>query len=225
MEEKKFKIALVAIPGWKEAGRRDNFPQLRKRLSEHKEIKIFVPDYLEESARGKLVRFKTHGEIRVYVAIVNKYVDDIRKKYPEAKIVLLGHSLGGIIARMVQVRQKISDEDLILCGTPNLGIRMGKIKKFFFGVLAGKNLCNVPIFEELLPGSHFLVKLNQEGIPIAHFVSGIHDEKVELCSSDPHGTATMVDCGHSMFPTKENLVEKSAIPVVVKIMKRKIREC
>lgn len=101
---------------------------------------------------------------------VAKLVDELRHQRGIEKVILVGHSMGGIIARnYIQIRggaEKV--ERCVLLGAPNAG---SKLVPFVFTEL-GKNL---------MPGSPFLSNLNAQPFPKTVRMSNIysrHDNMV-----------------------------------------------
>ena len=97
-------------------------------------------------------------------------VDELRQQRGIEKVHLVGHSMGGIIARnYLQIRggaEKV--ERCVLLGTPNYGSKMVP----FVVTELGKNL---------MPGSPFLTKLNSQPFPKAARLTNIfsrHDNMV-----------------------------------------------
>jgi triacylglycerol esterase/lipase EstA (alpha/beta hydrolase family) len=93
-------------------------------------------------------------DIETLTERVAMLVDELRHKRGIAKVHLIGHSMGGIIARnYVQIRGGAQKVDrCILLGTPNSGSKMVP----FVVTNLGKNL---------MPGSAFLTNLNAQPIP------------------------------------------------------------
>lgn len=217
-------LVLVAIEGWSENGAEWNYTLLRKVLENIPGVVLIVPSYLD--AKGRLAKFKSHLTIEQYAAIVEGgAILEARIKYPGAHVMVMGHSLGGVIARHLCFRGVISPENMILVGTPNLGISFGWFADGILKILASKHLCNVPVFYQMLKGSDFLNKLNAAGIPEeAYYISGTKDKVVPLWSSDPLNIGMYADCGHKLFPREEKLLEASAIPIVKDIVMQKLED-
>lgn len=208
-----FKIILIAIEGFSEKAANWNYSLLRKDL-ENMPIKVVVPQYLD--AKGRFARFRAHKTIEEYAAIVEKTIIVQRQEHPEAKIYVLGHSLGGLIARYLQKRNLFPENQMILVGTPNRGIKLSLVLK----ILA--KICNVPLAFQIDKKSNFLYILNMRGIPSeAHYIYGELDDVVTRESSDPLNCGTMIaNCGHKLFPREIEKLENSAIPVVKKILEK-----
>lgn len=206
-------IVLIAIEGWSENAADWNYSLLRKEF-ENMPIKVVVPHYLD--AKGKFARFRSHKRIEDYAAVVEKTIIVQRQEYPEAKIYVLGHSLGGLIARYLQQKNLFPENQMILVGTPNRGIELNLILR----ILA--KICNVPLASQIDKKSNFLYILNMRGVPSkAHYIYGELDNVVPRESSDPLRCGTMVpNCGHKLFPREREKLQNSAIPIVMKILEK-----
>jgi pimeloyl-ACP methyl ester carboxylesterase len=230
---------VVFFPGWKESGARKK-SILKEVLENIPGVSVVVVDYLD--APAKQTYFRSHLTIEEYAAKAEKVYLQIQKENPTAFIIVIGHSLGGVIARFLCKKGLFSSKNMILVGTPNLGISyksfggslLGLLETPAFWILANKRLCNVPAFYQLYKGSSFLKKLNENGAPKeAHYIIGSMDQRVEPWSSDPHGIATVVNCDHHLikFDGKDldsllmkdfDELDKTAVPVIVLIIRDNI---
>ncbi len=210
-------ITLIAIEGWTERAEEWNFSLLKEEL-EHLSIKIVIPEYLD--TKGKFSKTRSHCTVEEYAHIVENVILREKQKDPNAKIYVLGHSLGGVIARHLCNRRLFPEERMILVGTPNLGIDFGILKNSFFMILA--KIFNVPVLFQLMKDSNFIYSINLGGIPEkAVYISGEKDETVPRWSSDPLGTAIVVpNCGHKLFPQEREKLKNSAIPYVREILEK-----
>jgi len=216
-------LVLIAIEGWSENGAEWNYTMLKKVLESIPGVVVVVPSYLD--AKGKLTKFRSHLTLEEYACVVEKAITEAKNEYPDATIMVLGHSLGGLIARFLCHTGLFPSRNMILAGTPNLGIDFGWFKNGTLKVLASKHACNVPVFYQLLKGSKFLNELNRYGVPEdAYYIRGLRDNVVAPWSSDPRGTAIGVSCDHKLFPREGKLVESSAIPIVEKIVEKRLAE-
>lgn len=214
-------LVLVAIEGWSENGAEWNYALLRKVLENIPGVVLVVPSYLD--AKGKLAKFKSHLTIEQYAAVVDRAIADAKKQYPEAVIMVMGHSLGGVIARFLCAKGVFPPRNMILVGTPNLGIDFGWFITGILKILATKKLCNVPTFYQLLKGSNFLSELNKNGVPDdAYYISGTKDNVVPLWSSDPSNIGFYAECDHKLFPREEEKLKHSAIPIVEMIVRERL---
>lgn len=216
-------LVLVAIEGWSENGAEWNYSLLRRVLEKIPGVVVVAPSYLD--AKGVLAKFRSHLPLSMYAISVNTEIVKAKEMYPDATVMVLGHSLGGVIARFLCANNCFPSRNMILAGTPNQGIDFGWFANNFLKVLASKYLCNVPVFYQLLKESEFLEQLNENGFPKdAYYIRGARDKVVPPWSSDPLGIAEVVDCGHKLFPREEDALNSSAIPVVELIVRARLEE-
>jgi len=210
-------IVLIAVEGWSENAANWNFSLLREELKDLP-IKVLVPHYLD--AKGRFARFRSHKRVEQYASEVEKIILIQKQENPEAKIYVLGHSLGGIIVRYLSQRNLFNEDCMILVGTPNQGINFGFFKNLILKILA--RICNVPVFSQLLENSNFLQILNMNGFPKkATYISGEKDNVVPRSSSDPLGIGIVVpNCNHKLFPREREKLSNSAIPIVREILEK-----
>jgi len=233
-------LVVFALQGWTESGVwKDSL--LKNILENIPGVKVVVVDYLD--GKGKLAQFKSHLTAEEYALRAEKVFRQVQKDYPTALILVLGHSLGGIVARILCLKGLFPSRNMILVGTPNHGITYKSIGGPVFGILmyllfwalSSKHLCSVPVYRQLLRGNRFLLNiLNVDGIPRdAYYIKGKRDPVVESLSSDPHNIGESVDCDHHLIPhngrdvvdlsDKDRLaLDNSAIPVIVRIVKNRL---
>ena len=223
-------LIIILIQGWTESGAWKE-SLLKKVLESIPGVMVVVPDYLEPTARGKFSKFKTHLKVENYAAVVaTNYLHPVQKKYPNVPVMVVGHSLGGVIARFLCLKNYFPAKNMVLVGSPNKGITYrtvggtaGIVVMPILKLLANKHLCNVPVLYQLSEGSEFLQELNKNGIPEdAYYISGAQDKTVPLWSSDPHNIGMYAECGHHLFPNEGKLAESSAIPIVEEIVKKRL---
>jgi pimeloyl-ACP methyl ester carboxylesterase len=220
------RLVIFAIQGWTEAGAWKN--SLLGRLFETiSGVRVVIPDYMDGT--GKFAKFKSHLRIEQYAARVRAVYEQTEKTYPDVPILVVGHSLGGLIARYLCNEGSFLSKDMVLAGTPNKGIG-GELGRFLpiVKILASRHVCNVPVLYQLLAGSKFLQVLNRKGIPRdAHYIRGLLDITVSAGSADPLNIGTVIECNHHMFPRREeemDKVKKSAIPVIMGIVEERLKE-
>lgn len=125
-------------------------------------------------------RFDIPGHPAFYISFVNRFADpakqvpelakfigDVLKKTKAKKVILVCHSMGGLVARKYLVDHKSSHnvERLILLSTPNLG----SIWLYFKWS---------PAARAMRPGSKFLKELNSQDMPKdLKYISIISDTK------------------------------------------------
>jgi len=102
-------------------------------------------------------------DIEVLTEMIAKKVDLLRHQLGVEQVVLVGHSLGGLLARNYLVRRGGANKvaGLIQLGTPNQG---SKLAPFAISRLA----------RQLMPGSVFLAGLKVEGLPAEVPVTSIY---------------------------------------------------
>lgn len=230
------KVEVILFQGWKESGARKK-PLLKEALENIDGVRVTVVDYLD--APAKKTYFRSHLTVEEYAKKAAEVYRKIREENPTAIIIVIGHSLGGVIARHLCSQGLFPSCNMILVGTPNLGTSyksfggplLGLLETPLFWLLATKRLCNVPLFYQLYHGSRFLEELNKKRIPAdCHYIIGSRDERVEPWSSDPHGIAMVVDCDHHLFKfddrtlaslslEEEEELGRTAVPVVKLIVK------
>jgi len=229
-------MEVIFLQGWRESGARKK-ALLKEVLENISGVRVTVVDYLD--APAEWTYFRSHLTVEEYAVRAEKVIKQIKEENPKAMIVVIGHSLGGIIARYLCQKGLFPSSNMILVGTPNKGISyksfggsLGIIITPIYWVLASKYICNVPVFYQLLKGSSFLEKLNKDRIPgDCSYVSGSKDTRVESSSSNPHGIGYIVQCNHHLFKfdgesvqclSKKDLDElnKTAVPVIVLIIRK-----
>jgi pimeloyl-ACP methyl ester carboxylesterase len=109
--------------------------------------------------------------VEVLTERIAKKVDELRLKTGIQKVHLIGHSMGGILARnYIQIRGGSSKVDsCILLGTPNLGSRLAPFALSPLGKL-------------LIPGTEFLERLAATPLPVEVPITAIysrHDNLVQ----------------------------------------------
>ena len=228
-------VEVIFLQGWRESGARKK-ALLKEVLENISGVRVTVVDYLD--APAEWTYFRSHLTVEEYAARAEKVLQEIKKENPKAIIVVIGHSLGGIIARYLCQKWIFPPQNMILVGTPNKGIsyksfggHLGIIITPIYWVLASRYVCNVPVFYQLLKGSSFLEELNELIPRSCHYISGSKDTRVDKSSSDPHRIGQTVQCDHHLFKfdgksiaslSKHELSElyETAVPVVVSIVKQ-----
>lgn len=67
------------------------------------------------------VNLPSEAPLVVQAQYLDVYLRDIKARHPQNSLVLVGHSAGGIVARLVMVRSGIPIQGLITISSPNLG--------------------------------------------------------------------------------------------------------
>jgi len=221
-------LIVFAIQGWSEAGAwKDTlFVRILEKISG---VKVVVPDYLD--GKGRFAKFKSHLTVEQYASIVRVAYERMKEEYPDVPVLIMGHSLGGLIARYLCNQGLFPPENMILVGTPNRGFSRAMFGKraniIVLPILKflAKYICNVPLLFQLLPGSEFLERLRKaDGYPFsAYYIYGKRDKVVPRKSADPYGKGTEVDCGHHLIPQKEgDNINNSALPVIIGIIEQRL---
>lgn len=186
---------------------------------EFPEVKVWIPEYFEKYGRiGKYLRRKTISE---YAAVVKEKIGTF-----EEPPILIGYSMGGLICRYLVEKMDFPAKLVILVGTPNKGIRLSWFEKLLLKRI------KIPCLEDMREKSNFLQILGIKSMPNYYWIGSDHDERVSWNSSIPseiryntRGYAGMagVSTGHSaLIPKEDKNIESSAIPAIIKILKRKI---
>lgn len=105
-------------------------------------------------------------------------VDSLRHTYNCEKVHLIGHSMGGVIARnFVQIRGGADKvEQCIIIGAPNKGSKLSP-----FAIMK--------LSEAIMPGSEFLANLNSKTLPKKVNLTNIYSRHDNLVI--PHDSATL----------------------------------
>lgn len=130
-------------------------------------------------------------DIETLTESVAKRVDEIRHAQGVEKVALVGHSMGGIIARNYLQQRGGADKvsHLVLLGTPNTG---SKLAPFALS----------PLGAHLQPGSEFLIRLAQAPLPEGTAVTSIYSRQDNMVLPFEHGSlegaadVQLADIGH-----------------------------
>jgi pimeloyl-ACP methyl ester carboxylesterase len=178
------------------------------------EERIIIPDYFEKNSYGVIRQFLNRKrKISEYAAKVASESEIPKDEKP----ILIGYSMGGIIARYLVEKLKIQTKAVILVGTPNRGIKFKLWEKLLLKLL------KVPCLEELMRIEKVLADVKKVPIQKYYFIGGKKDKRVPTWSSVPLGEDKkwfVVDCGHSaLIPKSRKDIKNSAIPIVLKILR------
>lgn len=129
----------------------------------------------------------SEAPIDVQAALLNQYLDDITKHFPEQKIHLIGHSAGGLVTRLALVNnhsqaKKDNVIQLITIATPHLGSPIANMAEKasdtpigFFAPFIGANEINraEELYKQLgnEDKNHFLFRLNRQAHPPMRYTS------------------------------------------------------
>lgn len=176
---------------------------------------VITPDYLERYGPRVLVGIIFgRKSLEEYSEKVLKEAEQTEQLYGPITIII-GYSMGGLVARYV-AKRLTHVEKLILVGTPNLGLNIGRLKRLFLG--------RIKCLTDSLPGSDFLKKLNEE-IPLeckCYIVAGNKDKFVPLESSlavpdVPGEQKIILPLGHSELIPPPTSEEQGAIEEIVQL--------
>jgi pimeloyl-ACP methyl ester carboxylesterase len=176
---------------------------------------VITPDYLERYGPRVLVGIIFGRKaLEEYAKKVLKEAEQAEQLYGPITIII-GYSMGGLIARYV-AKRLAHVEKLILVATPNLGLRIGRLKRLF--------LRRIKCLTDSLPDSDFLKKLNEE-LPLkykCYIVAGSKDEFAPLESSlavpdVPDEQKAILPLGHSELIPPPTSKEQGAIEEIVQL--------
>jgi len=185
-------------------------------------IEIFIPHYFERYGRiGRYFRKKTIPE---YANIVGRMIEFGTSS---KSVILIGYSMGGLIARYLVEKMEFPAKTVILIGTPNKGIKLSRWEKLFLKIIS------VPCIEDMKENSKFLRRLGIKSLPNYYWLGSDRDERVPLSSSIPseirYNTRGYAGLGvfstdHSgLIPKTPKTSKDSAIPAIIKILKKEIK--
>jgi len=70
----------------------------------------------------------TEAPVAMQAAGLSRYLAELRKRHPDEKIVLVGHSAGGVVARLVMVlNPELKVTRLVTIASPNLGTAVAEL--------------------------------------------------------------------------------------------------
>ena len=129
----------------------------------------------------------SEAPIDIQATLLNQYLDDITQQFPEQRIHLIGHSAGGLVARLALVKNFSQNNNynvaqLITIATPHLGSPIANMAEKasdtpigFFAPLIGANEINraEQLYKQLgnEDKNHFLLWLNHQAHPPMHYTS------------------------------------------------------
>jgi pimeloyl-ACP methyl ester carboxylesterase len=104
--------AVLDRNGWRDAGH----------LSLTRSGVIASGRRISAARRFYTIDVPTEAPLEMQAGMLSHYLASVRTRHPGEKIVLAGHSAGGVVARLVMVRQRTTDIDaLVTIASPHLG--------------------------------------------------------------------------------------------------------
>jgi len=122
-------------------------------------------------------------------------------KYP----ILIGCSMGGLIARYLIEKMNLKVKGLILLATPNKGINLSFMEKFFVKIIGP-----IPCVEDMRPESAFLKSLGESPFEkFYYFFGGKNDSRVNVNSSLPIKScrSIQINTGHTDMITAQMITK------------------
>ena len=185
-------------------------------------VTIIVPNYLERYSRLGII---TAGKksITEYAIICKSIIETKKGKGP---LILVGYSLGGLVARVLVEKMKINAQAVILVGTPNMGVKLNRWEKLLIKIIKR------PTIEEMLPNSEFLKNLNENYEKLwlqtrYYLLAGTKDKRVPLESalakiilSEGEAIGTTNHSGLIPKKPKKNKLKPDAIDIIIKILRK-----
>lgn len=135
-----------------------------------------------------LVSIPTEASIQNQAYYLTAYLQQLRNRYPRQRIILVGHSAGGVLARYVMVRKpELNIEQLITIASPHLGTDTAEFGKLLGDspiawiapwVGAGTLTRSNGLYSDLQPEmpNRFLYWLNRQPHPPAEYISIVRDQ-------------------------------------------------
>jgi triacylglycerol lipase len=143
------------------------------------------------------VRLPSRAPLMVQSDMLHKFLIDLGKRHPSEKTVLVGHSAGGLVARLTLVRfGKANVSELITIASPHLGTHMaihaleethdsfpvGMIKDFFGGSTYHTVKSSTPLLVDLVPPrpGNLIFWLNNQPHPDIKYLSVVRGQDVRF---------------------------------------------
>jgi pimeloyl-ACP methyl ester carboxylesterase len=166
------------------------------------------------------VSLPTEASIQNQAYYLTSYLHKIRSQYPDQKIILLGHSAGGVVARYVMVRNpELNISQLITIASPHLGTDtaefgklMGESPLSMIAPMIGAGTLNrsQALYTDLLPELpyRFLYWLNRQPHPDAEYISIVRNQM------SPSGGDLIVPQGSQYLEKVYDLKDRSRSYIV-----------
>jgi triacylglycerol lipase len=138
-----------------------------------------------------LVSLPTEASLHVQAYYLKSYLRHLRQRVPEQRLILVGHSAGGVLARYVMVQApQLQVAELITIASPHLGTQSAELGKLvgesplaWITPFIGAQTINrsQSLYSDLLPEKpqRFLYWLNRQPHPAAEYISIVRDQGVE----------------------------------------------
>lgn len=135
--------------------------------------KIIVPNYLERYGRFAKIR-AGRKKIADYAGLCWATIE---KETSGEPLILIGYSMGGLIARVLVEKVGIQAKAVILVGTPNRGIKLSRWEKLLLKIVRR------PLIEDAKEHSKFLRELNENYKKLSiktkyYLIAGWQDKRV-----------------------------------------------
>ena len=171
-------VSQLDAAGWRNAGV----------LSIHEERVIDNKEKILSTRRSYSVELESEQSIDTQANQLNQYIEFIRHKHPEEQIILVGHSAGGVVARLYMVKNPSEDlSTLITIASPHLGTKNAEyaqtvsenILVWIEGIPGvGKLYRSQGLFFDLMPNrsDNLIAWLNYQEHPQARYYSIVRED-------------------------------------------------
>ncbi len=164
------------------------------------EVKILKIEYAKFPDKN-VKRLKETLRIEEYAKEAIQRFPNNSNEYP----ILIGCSMGGLIAKYLVQKMNLRVKGLILLATPNKGINLSLVEKIFLKIIGP-----VPCVEDMRPKSDFLKSLGKSPLEeYYYFFGGINDSRVDIGSNLPlkGPKSILVKTGHADMVDVETITK------------------
>ena len=168
------------------------------------ERKIEKIEYIKFPKKNMKKLKKAIG-IKEYAKEIIRVFPNNPNEYP----IIIGCSMGGLVARFLIEKMNLKVKGLILLATPNKGINLSLTEKVFLKIIGP-----VPCIEDMRPESDFLKSLGKSPLEEDYyFFGGINDARVSVDSSLPTKgpRSVLINAGHSEMVNIEAIIKLASI--------------
>ena len=157
----------------------------------------FVPRYkIQGKKRSYTLDLPTEARLVVQADLIARYVTLVQRRHPGERVILVGHSAGGVASRLAMVRYPMMKVyGLLTIASPHLGSGMADLGRSvsdsplsWFAPFMGANTINRSraLYHDLgKEGPHNLLGwLNRAAHPKAHYISVIRTKDGNVVSGD-----------------------------------------